>query len=471
MIETKLGDAFCVLPFKHMQIGNNGFVRLCCQTPWLKDDAGKPITVYEHSAAEIWNSKAMREIRRAMIEGKQVTECSKCWQQELHGGFSGRMSANANANANANIVGGLKEKLLNLLKQSINPLQEIKLEAVRENFFVHSSPVDIELEVGNVCNLMCRMCSPTYSSKIEHDPVHSKWHNSLSADSSQEKLKPNVYPLSRLPEKKHWFKEKAFIYKELLSQPKSIRVITFKGGEPFLSKEAVGILDYLSTEGDPRKTQVAIVTNGTIADSNLLNIISRFDSVHIAVSLDGVGSYYEYIRYPAKWSTVEANLRTFAELSNVLLMTSITFQAYNAMQIVKLFRFCDRFGYEINVNALDYPSYLAASVIPPKARQMAVKRIRDYVATDCKQKNQATISALASGLEALGDQIDMENLNKFMLFTNDLDQSRNQHFSEVQAELLGYIEEAGIPWNEETRFARQDPLTPVLNSTLTMTEV
>ena len=410
----------------------------------------------------------MRKVRQGMIEGKPPPECSKCWLQESQGAFSRRMGKNAQWKpllAHSDVTAAD-------LKKSSDPLEEIKAKAVRDDFLVQSGPVSLELEVGNVCNLKCRMCYPIFSSKIQNDPVHSKWYDTPNTDSRQEKSKANVFPFSRLPEKKHWFKEKTFIYGELIKQPKSIRSIIFKGGEPFVSQEALDILAYLSKEGDPGQLSISIVTNGTIADKALLNNTAQFRKFNLAVSLDGVGSHYEYIRYPAKWSTVEANMRTFSELSNVSLMTSITFQAYNALQIVELFRFCDRSGYHINVNALVSPSFLAASVIPPKARKVAVDRIREYVASECKEESRESISTLATELEAVGDEIDMENLSKFMLFTNDLDQSRNQHFREVHTELLGYIEEAGIPWNEETRFAaRQDPLTPVINSTLTMTEV
>ena len=429
-----------------MQIGNGGQVRLCCQSKFLSDAAGKPLSVYEKSEDEIWNSKHMREIRHGMIEGKQVTECTECWKQESHGGVSRRMAENAMVDRT-----NLKSRLLKLLNLS-DPLGKIRADALRNDFFVHSSPVDLELEVGNVCNLKCRMCSPAYSSKIESDPVHSKWFD--NPDEQQEKGKRNIYPLSRLPEKKHWFKEKQFIYGELLKQPRSIRKIIFKGGEPFLSKEAVDILEYLSKQGDGRKIEVDVVTNGTVVEARLFKALARFDRAMIAVSLDGVGNLYEYIRYPAKWSAVEENLKRFSKLSNVVLMTSITFQAYNALQIVDLFRFCNRYGYEINQNALSYPAYLAAAIIPPKARKMAIERIRGYVESDCKQKNRASIGALATALEALGDQIDVENLKKFMLFTNDLDQSRVQKFRDVHAELLGYIEEAGIEWSSESRFAR-----------------
>ena len=78
------------------------------------------------------------------------------------------------------------------------------------------------------------------------------------------------------------------------------------------------------------------------------------------------------------------------------------------------------------------------------------------MASECKEESRETISTLATELEAVGDEIDMENLNQFILFTNDLDQGRNQRFREVHAELLSYIEQAGIPWHDETRFARHD---------------
>ena len=55
-------------------------------------------------------------------------------------------------------------------------------------------------------------------------------------------------------------------------------------------------------------------------------------------------------------------------------------------------------------------------------------------------------------VSAFGDKIDRENLQKFMLFTNDLDQSRKQQFREVHGELLGYIEDAGFHWQNDTRF-------------------
>ena len=40
------------------------------------------MSVYEHSVEEIWNSDTMRDVRRRMIEGKPVEQCSYCYLQE-----------------------------------------------------------------------------------------------------------------------------------------------------------------------------------------------------------------------------------------------------------------------------------------------------------------------------------------------------------------------------------------------------
>ena len=374
-----------------------------------------------------------------MLEGERVPDCAACWKQEDNGGVSRRMIEIATFRDPG-------PKLLKLFRKPEAVIRNMKAEALENDFILRHGPSDVEVEVGNLCNLNCRMCSPTYSSKIENDPVHSKWYSDV-------KLNQQSVKATRFPTKIHWFKERAFLYGELFDQPEEIRKLTFKGGEPFASKDAIDVLDYLSKEGRPDKTEIHVVTNGTIAEPKLLGIVGKFKLLVVAVSLDGIGDLYEYIRYPAKWGAVAENMRAFDKQRNVTLMTSITFQAYNALRIVELFRFCDQFGYRINVSTLTYPLFLAATTLPPTARQAAANRLKEYAEADCKQENKANILALAGELEGAGDRLDVESLKQFMQFTNDLDQSRDQRFSDVNAELLGHIEGSGIPWTQETRFA------------------
>jgi len=462
MNPLKTNNAFCVLPFRHMQIRNSGIVGLCCQSHPLTDESGKTFSVYEHSVDEIWNSESMRQIRQDMVEGRRFDGCERCWQREDQGGISSRMKQNTEWRGGS-LWNRVWIKVLKYLGRTPNTnylekimttyLEKIMTTAVKNDFIVKNDPVDLEIEVGNLCNLKCRMCSPIYSSKIESDLVHSKWHDQVSLAGLQgsRQMKADNALESRLPEKKHWFKERSFVYGELLRNPKSIQHISFKGGEPMISKEALGVIEYLNNKGAGKKLSYSITTNATVSNLEIFKAFSK-SRVYFAISIDGTDKLFEYIRYPAKWLLVKDNLQRYSKHRNIWLLTSITFQIYNALQIVELFRFCDQFDYRINFSTLHYPSYLAASVMPPEARRVAAKRIRDYVETDCKKQNQSNISSLANGLDAVGNEIDIVNLKKFMLFTNDLDQGRNQRFRDVNEELLGFIEKAGIPWLDETRF-------------------
>ena len=51
----------------------------------------------------------------------------------------------------------------------------IKSESELRNYYEPLMPDHLHLEIGNVCNLKCRMCYSRYSSKIEQDPIHGKW--------------------------------------------------------------------------------------------------------------------------------------------------------------------------------------------------------------------------------------------------------------------------------------------------------
>jgi|GEM_PF-1096189 len=568
-------DSFCVMPWKHMHINNNGSIRLCCQTPWLLDDHRKPLTVYEYTVDEIWNSEQMRAVRRAMVLGEKIKECSKCWQVEARGGISRRMNEN-----NSWQVGYVTQKGISL--------DDLKTQAIQNDFYVDHRPFDFEMNVGNLCNLKCRMCSGDWSSKIEHDPVHGRWqgknydvarwrqdvavigpkpivgafyegffriddsslkeifwtqsaarvavpnvrqrigqlriqfsdsmpaenqvsiylngqclykgypvHDGLSGHwdltgfgfikdvdiliestvaelqsrgktvgagiekieiqriPGKEQKRTNNLLMSRFPEKVHWFKERGFVFKELLRDPQKVQKIQFLGGEPMIVKEVLEVIDFLSEQGDPKNLILSFVTNGTVYEPKLFERAAKYKQMVIAVSLDAVGDYYEYIRYPAKWEKVVNNVLRFLKAENINLFIAATFQAYNALNIVDLFRFCDDYGLDIQVNSIRSPDYLAAAVLPPKARALAAKRLKDYAESDCREENKNQVMTLARELYMKGDTINKDALEKFMLFTNDLDKSRNQDFGELYKEMTSLMEEDGMSWKSKTLYAAQ----------------
>src|ERR1700756_3790022 len=104
----------------------------------------------------------MRGIRRDMVDGKRVAGCAECYQEEKGGGFSMRMRANANWES-----GWLNEEHATIAS--------LKILAVANDYRMPVLPADIEVDTGNLCNLKCRMCSDSVSSRIAKDPVHRRW--------------------------------------------------------------------------------------------------------------------------------------------------------------------------------------------------------------------------------------------------------------------------------------------------------
>src|SRR5258708_11802920 len=76
-------DTFCTHPWIHMRLQPDGEVKLCCHYTGgniAKD--GLPMSLQHQALAEIWNSEAMRSIRRDMVEGRRISGCEQCYKDE-----------------------------------------------------------------------------------------------------------------------------------------------------------------------------------------------------------------------------------------------------------------------------------------------------------------------------------------------------------------------------------------------------
>jgi MoaA/NifB/PqqE/SkfB family radical SAM enzyme len=416
-----MSDTFCVLAWKQLTVWPDGAASVCCPYQGrLTTETGRQQTVYEDSLDAIWNSEEMRGIRRDMLAGKPVTACATCYEQESHGLISIRQSSNED------------------WKQGwLNPQGETRggLAAASEaQGHRVTAPRFLQLNVGNQCNLKCRMCDGTSSSRIALDPVHRKWNDAGFR-----------LPLYR----DNWWQGEAWV-REILRHPGELLQLTIVGGEPLIIKELKEILEHLVNAGAAPNITLSVTTNGTTTHSPWLDLAQRFRHFHVYLSIDGFGPTYEYIRYPARWATLVKNLGEFQRLPRTALGTSVTLQAYNVLDIVDLFRFLDGVGMPFCVFNLENPSYLATRVLPPAARRLAAQRLRTYAETHCRPVHRSLVESLAFGLESLGDEWDPQLVRRFMLFTNDLDGSRNQSFGTNFPELRDLFADAGVEWTGET---------------------
>ena len=73
-------DTFCVYAWKILQVNRDTTAAPCCTYDGAIVDArGSAMSIQDRSLDEIWNSDDMRRMRRAMVEGKPVGGCVKCY--------------------------------------------------------------------------------------------------------------------------------------------------------------------------------------------------------------------------------------------------------------------------------------------------------------------------------------------------------------------------------------------------------
>jgi MoaA/NifB/PqqE/SkfB family radical SAM enzyme len=429
-------DTFCIHLWNHLRLQANGEAQVCCiyKGGNISQD-GSSMSLQRQSLKEIWNSEMMRSIRREMVEGRPVAGCVQCYKEEAHGGMSMRVRDNANWEN-----GWLNEGRMRI--------SDIKFVSANFDFNAPTLPALIEIDTGSLCNLKCRMCHDGVSSLIAKDLVHSSWTADQYSGNSyhNENSQPHNAKLRRFPPLK------ASLDAELSRHRGEVKRLYFIGGEPLLVREIQPLLQGLIDSGQSRDLEIAIVSNGSVVPP-WLSMAAQFRRFGLAISIDGFGKHYDYIRYPARWDALTENLRLFKETPNVHLSAAVTIQINNALNITDLLRYFDATGISFYAYPISNPRYLAIDALPASVRRLAAARLRAYGEGDCLSHHREMVLANVAHLESTDAVPDMRLLRDFMLFTNDLDASREQSIQETDQELLDLLAAAGFTWTQETLHA------------------
>ena len=424
-----MSHKFCAMPWNHLHVRSQGDIRICCASRESVVIDGKEANVKTHSARDIFNSEYMLDIRKSLSKGKWPSACKHCEIQEN------------------NNIPSLRAQFNNqYLTKSYNfdrYTAETEISnAVKNNFVLEQDPTSIQLEVGNLCNLKCRMCNPHFSSQIQRDPVHGKWFDFGS--NYQDLLNSNK-----------WYESPELIINQLVKDPGKLKYFSVIGGEPLLSKSLKEVLIALADAGVGENLMLQMTTNGVSFTEDWYEVLGRYKNVFLTISIDGIENEYEYIRAPAKWKTIVKNIPRILKLSNGQAVAAPTIQAYNAMSLVEMYRTFNDLGLQPCpfTNILESPDFLGLKVLPMAARKIAANRLKEYLTSDCPQELHDSISRISECLDGLNDEDNFQLMKQFMIFTNDLDKSRNQNFKETHPELFQLFLDSGFNWTNETRFA------------------
>ncbi|MCW5745755.1 MAG: radical SAM protein [Alphaproteobacteria bacterium] len=253
-----------------------------------------------------------------------------------------------------------------------------------------------------------------------------------------------------------WYMDDAKVFGDALKSADTLERLYITGGEPLINERVADILEYLVDSGAAEHIHLELSTNCTSVDARYIERIKKFKRVELLLSLDAVGDTYEYIRYPARWSTVEANVRKLKYEHGLVCKVPPVVQVYNILNLVEVFRFCDSMDMEITMNILHMPDRLAIHHLPPRVRKVAAQKLFAYHDADCRDFTKSQVLSLARYLDSMDTPFNPDVVRELMLFSNDLDATRGQSFRKTHAELVALLAEDGFEWTDETRFVTGD---------------
>lgn len=387
-----MNKTFCPLPWKEISSSPSGSVRLCCSSI-----AGLNLSVHSdgtvakmgHDLNEGWNTAFFKDIRKKMLAGENVSACSNCYKQEAAGIHSERMQ--------------WIEKFPDLKPENLTTTAEL------------SEVEQLDLRLGRVCNLQCRMCGPYSSTSWE--PTWKKLGDLVNQPDQKtwDSLNLNNWPEN--PEV--WRQFRIFVPK--------LRRVYLTGGEPFLVSQNKEFLKFCIDSGHASHIQLRYSTNGTIWDTDLPAMWSKFEKVTLNFSIDGLDEVNNYIRFPARWNQLMKNLELAKQASTIApihISISTAVQVYNIFQITDLISFFRAKGLPVYLDLVHQPTYLSLGVLSPEISKKA------------KLKLQSEIDYPGvSGLTHLLNSAKHHEWEQFLAYTKKLDEIHGQDISKVIPEL------------------------------------
>jgi MoaA/NifB/PqqE/SkfB family radical SAM enzyme len=165
-------------------------------------------------------------------------------------------------------------------------------------------------------------------------------------------------------------------------------------------------------------------------DSEWWQLWQHFKEVEIQLSIDGVGSRFEYIRYPGNWSQVESNVAEYvSKQSQITLSVSHTVSAYNIYYLDEFFTWCYNQGLPRPwLGRVHNPAHMRPAVWPAPIRNI----IADYL-----------LSSQYDDVKVWGQMIQRsDDSGQFETFKTKLvqhDQFRSLDFRNTFPELAKYL--------------------------------
>lgn len=295
--DTPHHPGICNAPFSNLYFAASGKVGPC----WIQlGDMGERWSP-DRSIRDIWTGPTFTKLREALAEQRFPGPCGRCRHD---------------------------------IESGVAPLAAIY---DREPEIIEW-PTSLELELSNLCNFECVMCTGELSSKIRRNREH---------------LPPLDVPY-----------DDSFVDQVAELIP-TLAQVRFSGGEPLLHPIMHKICDrIIELRPDLR---IDVSTNGSTLNDRVRRLLDRA-TVQINISFESLrAERYEAIRVGSDHTTLLANIETFRELVKpngglVTINTNPMRETWSEM--ADIVRFCDERDLHLSFNTVIKPAEMSLQSLP-----------------------------------------------------------------------------------------------------------
>jgi MoaA/NifB/PqqE/SkfB family radical SAM enzyme len=333
-IDFNFSDSFCIYPWINLRISTTGDIGPCCMN-------NRSISnLAQTTIQEAYHSDIMKNLRHSFLTGEFPSSCLSCWQEESVGKASMRQRA--------------KHKFreiyyrLDYQKEDINNLQLF------------------DLNLGNTCNLGCKICNSKSSSTIAEQEYASGNISTIEFQSLKQSVK--------------WADSKEFL-DQLLEVVQNIKYLDLYGGEPLMSKTHFNFLKKLIDLDVAKNIKIDYNTNGTIYSEKFFSLWGHFKEIKLSFSIDDIDNRFEDQRVGAKWDQVCNNIKKYNSRRSKKFITEVfpTINIQNVYWLPELIAWIATQEFDhIAFNVLHNPESYNILSLKPQDKLAVIEKLKHY---------------------------------------------------------------------------------------------
>lgn len=347
-----MSNVFCNIPWVEVHINADGTYHTCgAQTNRISGtDEAELYNVHNMTIPAWINSEHQRHARIKKLNNVPESACSMCYHEERLGSSSKRIKEN--------LKSGITDNEFELTFQRSPDFPLFDYSAHNRGLTDFIRPTSYHLSLGNECNLACKMCGPTASSRIAVQMIKSGEYAG--------------------PARMNWTEdETAWNHVvDYICTTENLKFVHLIGGEPLMNPRFENLIDRLL---DAKKTDIYLgfTTNGTMFNSQIMDKLLAFRHVDVGISVECMGLLNDLVRQGSSTQTVLDNIDLYLKYrrkAHVYVTLRAVPSALTVHTLDDLYRWCVSRKLDVVTNILVEPEYQQISQLPKDVKQRLIEQ-------------------------------------------------------------------------------------------------